>query len=152
MQHLTSGNLVDELPAGWELWLDGGHNLSAADALAGFAQSQDDRPLHLIAGMLNNRDAVKFLRRLAPFTQSIQIVSIPAEDNTHDPVAVAGAARQAGIDAHAAPDVGTAVRGLAAGGGATSRVLICGSLYLAGAVLAMAGVDSDDGFRHPPTD
>ena len=162
LQHLTGGKLVDDLPSGWELWLDGGHNTAAADALVAFAQSLDDRPLHLIAGMLNNRDAVAFLGILAPLAQSIQIVAIPDAENTHDPEAVAQDARDAGIDAHAAPGIADAIRGLAAGSyvregsaareGPAARVLICGSLYLAGAVLAMGGVDSGDGFLHPSTD
>jgi dihydrofolate synthase / folylpolyglutamate synthase len=150
LQHLTSGNLVDELPAGWELWLDGGHNLSAAQALADFALSRNDRPLHVIAGMLNNRDAVEFLRVLAPHAASIQVVAIPGEENTHDPEQVARAARAAGLDVRAAPGTSDAIVGLSED--APARVLICGSLYLAGSVLAMAGVDSGDGFLHPSTD
>jgi dihydrofolate synthase / folylpolyglutamate synthase len=150
LQRLTGAGLVDELPAGWELWLDGGHNLSAANALAAFARGWDDRPLHVIAGMLNNRDAVAFLRKLAPLAQSIRTVAIPGEENTHDPELVAQAARHAGLDVRSAPNITDAVRGLA--GQPAGRVLICGSLYLAGAVLAMAGVDSGAGFLHPPTD
>lgn len=148
LQRLTSGDLVDELPAGWELWLDGGHNLSAAGALADFAQGKRDQPLHVIAGMLNNRDAVEFLRILAPRAASMQIVAIPGEENTHDPQAVALSARTAGLDAHAAANVTEAIRRIAEDS-APARVLICGSLYLAGSVLAMAGVDSGDGFLHP---
>jgi len=151
LQHLTSGALVHEMPAGWELWLDGGHNLSAAHALADFAQSRNDQPLHVIAGMLNNRDAVEFLRILAPRVASMRIVAIPGEENTHDPAAVAQAARAAGLDAQAASNVTDAIRGIK-DSGPPARVLICGSLYLAGSVLAMAGVDSGDGFLHPSTD
>lgn len=150
LQHLSQGDLVDELPDGWELWLDGGHNLSAARALADFAQSRDGRPLHVIAGMLNNRDAVAFLRILAPWAASMQIVAIPGEENTHDPEQVAQSARAAGLDVHAASDAGEAIRKIGHDDG-LARVLICGSLYLAGSVLAMAGVDSGDGFRHPST-
>jgi dihydrofolate synthase/folylpolyglutamate synthase len=103
--------------------------------------------------MLNNRDAVAFLKFLAPMASSVQIVAIPGEENSHDPEEVARDARAAEIDARAAPNVIEAVRGLAAGSSPRpARVLICGSLYLAGAVLAMAGVDSGDGFRHPSTD
>ena len=152
LQHLTRGELVEKLPAAWELWLDGGHNLSAARALADFADSRNDIPLHLIAGMLNNRDAVEFLRILSPKASSIQIVPIPGEENSHDQEAVAQAARAAGIDAHSAVDVGTAIGELADRDRLPARVLICGSLYLAGAVLAMAGVDSGDGFLHPSAD
>ena len=60
------------------------------------------------------------------------------------------AARDAGIDAQSAPDIMQAVGRLTEG--PPARVLICGSLYLAGAVLAMAGVDSGDGFLHPSAD
>lgn len=149
LQLLTGGALVDKLPTDWELWLDGGHNLSAAAALADFIRSRDDCSLHLIAGMLNNRNAVDFLRIFAPLAQSIQIVAIPGEENTHDPEAVALAARNEGIDAHAAPNVAAAVQVLADLNEPTGRVLICGSLYLAGSILAMAGVDSGDAILHP---
>jgi dihydrofolate synthase / folylpolyglutamate synthase len=148
LQRLVDGGLVAELPPGWELWLDGGHNLSAANALARFAHSRDDRPLHVVAGLLNNRNAVAFLQVLAPLARSVQTVAIPGEANSHDPEQIARDARAAGIDAQAAPDIGQAIRTLAGRGEAAGRVLICGSLYLAGAVLA--GVDSRAGFRHPP--
>ena len=82
LQRLTRGPLAEQLPPGWELWLDGGHNESAGAALADFlgTQRQKDgaqpRPLHLIFGMLNTKDPVAFLKPLAPLTRDLQAVQI----------------------------------------------------------------------------
>lgn len=121
----------------WELWLDGGHNAAAAEALAGLAAGLwADRPLDLVFGHMAGRDPAAFLRPLAPHLRRVRTVDIPNEPHAIPAVPAAAAARAVGIDADTAPDVGAAIRALAAAGGdAPGRVLICGSLYLAGAVL-----------------
>src|SRR5205085_11967707 len=88
LQRLTRGPLIQYLPMGWELWLDGGHNPSAGTALAEFAQGRRDqgrrdRPLDLVVGMLNTKDATGFLTPLAPYARSLNAVTIPGEDNPH---------------------------------------------------------------------
>jgi dihydrofolate synthase/folylpolyglutamate synthase len=137
MQRLRHGPLVD-IAAGLELWLDGGHNPSAGQALAATLAAMPQRPTHAICGMLNTKDIGGFLRPLAPHLASLQAVSIPGEKNTLPAAETRAAATAAGIAATEAPSVADALRAiLAADPGA--RVLICGSLYLAGSVLRENG-------------
>ncbi len=137
LQRLTHGPLARLLPAGSELWLDGGHNVACAEAVATELRRWPAMPLHLVFAMLNNRDPKAFLEVLAPLAQGLAAVAIPGEHKSWTAGEAAAAAEAAGIPATAAGDVGEAVEaiGLRAGGRPV-RVLICGSLYLAGVVLA----------------
>jgi dihydrofolate synthase / folylpolyglutamate synthase len=144
LQRLTRGPLARSLPPGWELWLDGGHNESAGAALADFLgaqQEKDDaanRPLHLIFGMLNTKDPVAFLKPLAPLTQDLQAVQIAGHSSLAAEEAAA-AAKAVGITAETAASVDAALARILAQSRKPARVLICGSLYLAGVVLAENG-------------
>jgi dihydrofolate synthase/folylpolyglutamate synthase len=138
LQHLTRGPLVELLPAGWEIWLDGGHNPSAGAALAEVAAGWRDRPLDLVVGILNSKDARGFLAPLAARARSLHAVTIPGEDNPHPAADIAQTARSLGMMAAAAGSIASALHGIAAQQG-PARVLICGSLHLAGAVLAANG-------------
>ena len=138
LQHLTRGPLVDSVPAGVELWLDGGHNPSAGDALARSAASWRDRPLRLVVGMLDTKDPLGFLAPLRPLVDTMRTVAITGEAHGLPPERVAALARDAGIDATPSSSIAAAVAALAQAG-APARILICGSLYLAGAVLAENG-------------
>ncbi len=133
MQRLTQGPLVDIADQA-ELWLDGGHNPAAGDALAAMLATGPKRPTHLICGMLNTKDIGGYLRPLAPHTVTLHAVSIPGETATLPAAETAAAARKAGMEATEAASVADALRGIIARD-ATARVLICGSLYLAGGVL-----------------
>ncbi|MFV3128222.1 bifunctional folylpolyglutamate synthase/dihydrofolate synthase [Niveispirillum sp. KHB5.9] len=143
LQRLTRGSLPDMLPAGWDLFLDGGHNDSAGEVLAAQLArwAADGRPLDLVFGMLGSKRPLDFLHPLAPHVRRLRAVSIPGEPNSVTADDAAGFARAAGIDASAAEDVDRAVAELAAlgRGGPAARLLICGSLYLAGTVLARNG-------------
>jgi dihydrofolate synthase/folylpolyglutamate synthase len=143
LQHLQRGPLIEMLPAGWELWLDGGHNPAAGEVLGVVAAGWRDRPLDLVVGMLNTKDAAGFLAPLAPHARSLQAVTIPGEDNPLPAEAIVTAAASVGIAAREANSVEDALRdivgGREAGGQAPGRVLICGSLHLAGIVLAENG-------------
>jgi len=140
LQRLTSGPLVDTLPPGWALFLDGGHNDSAGEVLAAQLArwAADGRPLDLVFGMLGSKRPLDFLVPLAPYVRHLRAVAIPGEPNSVPAAEAAAFARQAGLDAAACPDVTTAVGDLATAGaaGGPARLLICGSLYLAGTVLA----------------
>ncbi len=136
LQRLTSGSLVSVLPDGWQLWLDGGHNAAAAAALADVLDGWRDTPVHLVAGMLRSRDPGPFLALLAPHVASVQTVAIPGEDATLGADELAAAACPAGIDATPAGDDAEAVGRTVRRPGDAGRILICGSLYLAGSVLA----------------
>lgn len=139
LQRLTHGPLVEALPAGWELWLDGGHNPHAAEAIAAHAENWRDRPLHALFGMLANKDADGYFAPLAARFAALRAVAIPGEPNTLTAEAAAEAARRHGC-ADARPAAGLE-QGLAelVGHAGPARILICGSLYLAGTVLARNG-------------
>jgi dihydrofolate synthase/folylpolyglutamate synthase len=135
LQRLTRGPLVALLPATCELWLDGGHNPAAGEALAASLNRDDPRPLHLVVGMLNTKDEAGFLRPLAPLARSLHTVPVPGEPASRDPVEAAALALRLGIPATPARDLASALRAIAAAEPGPARVLICGSLYLAGHVL-----------------
>jgi dihydrofolate synthase/folylpolyglutamate synthase len=137
LQLLARGPLADVLPRGWQLWLDGGHNPAAGQALAASLNGADagQRSLHLIVGMLNTKDETGFLQPLAPLARSITTVPVPDEPASRDPVEAAQLASGLGPPAWPAGDVGSALRAIVRVEAAPSRVLICGSLYLAGHVL-----------------
>lgn len=139
MQRLTRGKLAATLPEGWELWLDGGHNAGCGQALAEIAKSWRDRPLHLIYGMLNTKAPEGFLKPLSPHVASLRAVTIPGADASLPGEQAAKHARAAGIDARPSPGIAQALDDIVASGKGSARVLICGSLYLAGAVLAENG-------------
>jgi dihydrofolate synthase/folylpolyglutamate synthase len=140
LQRLIRGPLVGILPpgeesAGWELWLDGGHNPAAGAVLAETASLWRDRPLYLIVGMLNTKDSAGFLAPLARHARTLHAVTIPGEENPHPATQIVAAARGAGIAAQESGSVEAALRDIIGGQG-PGRVLICGSLHLAGVVLA----------------
>ena len=146
MQRLADGALAKRLPVDWELWLDGGHNADAGQVLAAAVDAwQGDpataRPLHVVFGMINSKQPVAFLAPLVPRSASLTAVAIPGEAASHTPGESAGFAREAGATQVAEADsVPAALDALAReADGAPARVLICGSLYLAGKVLALEG-------------
>jgi dihydrofolate synthase/folylpolyglutamate synthase len=141
LQRLTRGPLVAALPPDWELWLDGGHNPDAGEALAlEAARWARERPLHLVFGMINTKDIAGFLAPLAPFARSLQALTIPNEANAVPAATLVQAARGLGMAARPVPDAAAAIDALVAGeASGPARVLICGSLYLAGTVLAENG-------------
>lgn len=139
LQLLRQGPLVDMAPPGWQIWLDGGHNPAAGEVLGAVAAEWRDRPLHLVVGMLNTKDAAGFMRPLAPYARRLYAVTIPGEENPLPAAAVAAAARSAGIAAQEADSVAAALCAIIADTDGPARVLICGSLHLAGVVLAENG-------------
>jgi len=133
MQRLKTGRLPLSAPA-VELWLDGGHNASAGQAIAELLGSLPARPTHLICGMLSTKDVQGYMGPLAAHVQSLIGVSIPGEAATLSAEQTAQAAEAAGIPASTAQTVQDALDQIAAQT-PNARVLICGSLYLAGDVL-----------------
>jgi len=137
MQHMKTGRLVD-LAKPAELWLDGGHNPHAGRALAETLKALPDRPIHLICGMLNTKDIGGYLRPLAKIAKSLTALSIPGEMNTLPADVTAEEARKAGFEATTAASVDEAITVITTKD-ANARILICGSLYLAGHVLRENG-------------
>lgn len=134
LQRLT-GRLAALLPPGWELWLDGGHNPGAGAALAAHLGSWSDRPTQLVVGMKQAKDADEFLRPLLPLAADVWAVAEPEQHLALPVEAIVAASR--GV-AHVGPRVADVLRQLPAGR-PPGRVLICGSLYLAGEVLKQDG-------------
>jgi dihydrofolate synthase / folylpolyglutamate synthase len=137
MQRLRHGPLVDAAPK-VELWLDGGHNPAGGEAVAATLARMPNRETHLICGMLNTKDVTGYMVPLAKHVTRLHAVSIPGEKNTLPAETTRDAARAAGIDAVAAESVAAALAEIAATA-PEARVLICGSLYLAGSVLRENG-------------
>jgi dihydrofolate synthase/folylpolyglutamate synthase len=127
-----------EAAPGIELWLDGGHNPGAGEALAATLAGMARRPTHAICGMLNTKDVGGYMRPLAPHLAGLRAVSIPGEKNTLSAAETAAAATAAGIRAETAGTVAEALAAIATDA-PRARVLICGSLYLAGSVLRENG-------------
>lgn len=142
MQRLTRGALVDAAPAGAEIWLDGGHNPGAGEVIAQTLADLDERapkPLHLIAGMLETKDPVGFFRPFAGLARSVSTVPVGGADHPgRDPKDLAAAARRAGLPAHAHAGPFEALAALKAET-IPPRILICGSLHLAGEILRLNG-------------
>ncbi len=141
MQRLSSGRLIELAPAGSEVWLDGGHNAEGgrvAAAALGDLEERVPRQLVIIAGMMGNKDARAFLANFAGQTRHIIAVAIPDTDNAMPPDRLADAARQLGMRVEIADGVEAALRSLAnLAYEKPPRILITGSLYLAGHVLAL---------------
>ena len=137
MQRLRHGPLVDSAPRA-EVWLDGGHNPHAARAIAALLAGMGVRPTHLICGMLNTKDVTGFMAPLAAVAQSLHAVSIPGQSATLTASDTATAARAAGLPAHEADSVAAALATITAQD-PEARILICGSLYLAGEILKANG-------------
>jgi dihydrofolate synthase/folylpolyglutamate synthase len=125
------GRLASMLPATFDLWLDGGHNAGAGVVLAEQLRAWGDRPVHLVVGMKQSKDAGGFLAPLLAHAASVWAVREPGQ---HLALPVEAIVDASGGVARVGPDVAGALAGIA-GLGHGGRVLICGSLYLAGEVL-----------------
>jgi dihydrofolate synthase/folylpolyglutamate synthase len=147
MQLLSSGRLAALVPPGGELWLDGGHNPDGGRVIASALADLEERvsrPLVLIVGMLASKDSEGFLRNFTGLARRIVTVPIPQQENTLPAAALADAARAIGLPAEVSPDIATALVAIGAFDlDQPPRVLITGSLYLAGAALALNGTPPD---------
>ena len=137
MQRLKTGPLV-EAAGDAELWLDGGHNAAAGIALADVLADLPKRPTHLICGMLNTKDVKGYMAPLAAQAASLTAISIPDEINTRSAEETEAAAKPVGLEATTAANTMAALQAILAKD-PTARVLICGSLYLAGHILRENG-------------
>ncbi len=129
LQRLTGA--VAAMAGGRTVWLDGGHNPGGGEALAEFLR--DTGPAHLVVGMKQSKDTAEFLRPLLPYAASLWAVAEPGQ---HQALPVAAIIAASGGVARPGPTVADALAALDDG---PDRVLICGSLYLAGEVLKLDG-------------
>jgi dihydrofolate synthase / folylpolyglutamate synthase len=144
LQRLTRGALVERLPRGWEFWLDGGHNAAAGEMLArhaaGWLAARPELPIRLVFGMLDSKQPVEFLRPLAAVARDAVAVPIGGGHRSLTAEAMVAAARTSGFtEIGSASSVAAALDRLVAADPRPSRLLVCGSLYFAGEVLAQNG-------------
>jgi dihydrofolate synthase/folylpolyglutamate synthase len=141
MQRLTTGPLAERATArGADLWLDAGHNPHAMGAIAKTLtdfRREDGRPIVVVLGLLANKDAKGVFGSLRPVLPFRLILVGFEADAAADPAMLAKSAREAGLNAEIAHDVSAALEATLTKEGPPPHVLICGSLYLAGEVLAM---------------
>jgi len=135
LEQITTGGLFDTLPQGTEIWYDGGHNEDAARALAQQAQkwqNTGDKPLILVLGMMQNKDAPAYVRHLAPYLSHIYTITLPdAQAYAYTPETLKAAIS----DEHSSITALRDIHALAAHTlPANSRILVAGSLYLAPAL------------------
>ena len=138
------GRLRDMLPRADELWLDGGHNAHGAAALALSLEEMNaarPKPLVLILGMMNTRPPADFLEPFRAMAPKVLTLGIPGELNAHPAQFIASEGVKAGFDAKPCRALVTALKHAAEVKNA--RVVICGSLYLAGYILDRNGTPPD---------
>jgi dihydrofolate synthase / folylpolyglutamate synthase len=139
LQKLTRGPMLDDLDAGDEIWIDGGHNADAArviaDTIRDWKRSNPERVTHLVFGTLNSRDPSEYLGEFQNIVGQVRTVTIPGEPNSISAEDAAEAGRRVGVDAAASASVADAVKAIAALSSGPKTFLICGSLYLVGTVL-----------------
>jgi dihydrofolate synthase / folylpolyglutamate synthase len=143
MQRLTTGKLVERAPPDSEIWLDGGHNADGGRVVAatlGDLEERVSRPLVVVVGMMANKDAGGFLANFAGLTRHIIAVKIPDRDQAMATDTLVDAGRPLGMRVETATDVGAALHALTRlAYEIPPRILITGSLYLAGHVLTANG-------------
>ena len=141
MQRLSGGRLTSDLSSDTEVWLDGGHNPAGGQALGQTVADLEDRsskPLYMIVGMMGQKDAAGFLRPFQGQVSELIAVPIPgAHEAPFGADALAHLARSLGFKATAAADIGSALHRADRATAGAKRILICGSLYLAGHVLSL---------------
>ncbi|WP_425089156.1 bifunctional folylpolyglutamate synthase/dihydrofolate synthase [Stappia sp.] len=146
MQPLMHGSVLELCPPDTELWLDGGHNPGAGAAIAAemaLQEERSDRPLYLVTGMLKTKDPVGFFQPFAGLARHVATIPLASTDAYRTPEDLVSAATGAGLWATAFSSLEAALADIRARAGADDaapRVLICGSLYLAGEILSKNGM------------
>jgi dihydrofolate synthase / folylpolyglutamate synthase len=140
LQRLSHGNLAALLPPDAQLWLDGGHNPAAGKALAAHFAALGQKPM-LITAMLANKDAMGFLKVFENLATHVVALERPKDAHIwHDAAAIAAYAGALALPCTTAEDLPAALQAAVKTGGPAATILICGSLYLAGDVLAQNGM------------
>lgn len=144
-QRLTAGALASLLPPGWELWLDGAHNDSGAEALAAeLAHRRDDKPLHILTAFKGKKNPDDFYHPLQGFAETVQVISsalfsdMPSVPMV-DPQVLMTHLEKLGFKAALAPNLESAIQSLVFQFQAPQRILVTGSLYLVGHALKVNG-------------
>ena len=145
LQRLKGGSLPDSAPEGADIILDGGHNEAAGKALADYlvaATETSEHPVYLVCGMLKTKSAADYLAPFDGVARKVYTVPVPEAEASFEAEELANVARSAGLYAEACDDVASAIYAIGASAEAGARIVICGSLYLVGAVLREHGSQS----------
>jgi dihydrofolate synthase/folylpolyglutamate synthase len=140
LERLSAGALHGFMSAGTELWLDGGHNAAGGQVIAHALAELDERvsrPVHLVWGMMETKDAHSFIAPFKGLVERVYTVPIPDEPNAFSAHDLAAIARDAGFEVVEAANIPDALTRSRESLSEPARVLICGSLYLAGHVLKL---------------
>ena len=139
LQKLKEGNLIEHLFDDVEIWIDGGHNQDAARAIAStlmdWRAESPEISIHMIFGALKNRSPKNFLQYFTNVIDTIRTIDIPEETNALSALEIESAALECGLKAYPANGINGAISDIVSNSSGKRRILICGSLYLAGAVL-----------------
>ncbi len=135
LQRIRSGRLSRLAGAQIELWLDGGHNPAAGQVLADMASGWTDKPLDIVVAMMNTKDPAGFIRFLVPHVRNAVTLAIPGEKNSLTATETQDVLRSSGLQSQQADSIESAIGMLREKSRGPSRLLVCGSLYLAGRVL-----------------
>jgi len=135
LQHLH-GRYAGMLPQGIELWLDGGHNPHGAAVLAQWFSEQKVAEIHVICGMVKGKDTKGFLQILSPYITRLYAIAIPDESLSQPAQQIEQAGQELGVSVQCCSSLENALQTIAAHAKTPAIVCICGSLYLAGKVLA----------------
>ncbi len=138
LERLSPGKLHDLAPEGSEIWVDGGHNPAAGEVVARALADLEERvssPIHLIVGMLSTKDAKGFLRHFQGLTALAATVEIPGQAAAYKADELANIANRAGIEADPAVSLEAAFARSRKQARGPVRIMVTGSLYLAGHVL-----------------
>jgi dihydrofolate synthase / folylpolyglutamate synthase len=138
LERMGYGPLHECLSQGSEIWLDGGHNAAAGEVLARAMADLEDRvprPLHLILGMMSTKDAAGFMEHFQDIAAFVATLGIPSQPNAYTAEELCAMARYMGFSAEPAVDLRRALELSRREARGPVRVLIAGSLYLAGTVL-----------------
>ena len=136
MQHITQGTLIETMPKNCDVWIDGGHNPGAGKMVAqylGDLEERDPRPLTMVCGMIDTKDCEGYFRQFETLVERVITVPVLSSDAGVDPEVLADHAENAGLPAISAHSLKHALNMI--DGSELNRVLICGSLYLAGDML-----------------
>jgi dihydrofolate synthase/folylpolyglutamate synthase len=136
LQKISHGPLKNILPNKFELWIDGGHNEAAGQALSHVAKTWSDKPLYLIFGMIKSKDIYTFLKPLQPYTKQLKAINIPNEESSLPAEKIVKKTKSIGIKSERCNSLKDALKQIGSDQGESGgRILICGSLYLVGHAL-----------------
>ena len=135
LQKLREGAIINQLPDNFEIWVDGAHNEAGAHVLSLWLEEQPIMPTYMIFGMTKGRDCKNFLSHFTDKIKYLAGVLIEAEPASYGGDYVAEEARKLNIESSGYDSIEEAISFISASERSSARIIVCGSLYLAGDIL-----------------